>query len=33
MLNFYLSRNFFSTEIGSVDEACKKKGTSIVPGA
>ena len=32
MLNIYLPRNFFNTEIGSVDEACKKKVTSIVPG-
>ena len=29
MLNFYLPRNFFNTEIGGVDEACKKKGTSM----
>ena len=32
MLNIYLPRNFFNAEIGSVDEACKKKVTSIVPG-
>ena len=28
VLNFYLPRNFLNTEIGGVDKACKKKGTS-----
>ena len=32
LFSFYLPRNFFNTEIGSVDEACEKQGASIVLG-